>query len=183
MVLKPDDFHLVEAYLNAIREKEVILWEGKMQPIKQETKSKETRLLITFLIGVFCIGIFPLMGLLLVAIPPLTYLYSDHLEKTRQDALTYTRYLITPKRLIFITWHKKKVHINSIFANNINKVLTNRSQNGEVSICFVPRTPASFDTYYYTDGQKSPMVGFINIGDLERKKVLQIIQKQVLLEQ
>ncbi|MBL4651172.1 MAG: hypothetical protein JKY03_15690 [Aureispira sp.] len=97
------------------------------------------------------------------------------------NKLKYNRYLVTSKQCIFIHWYQQQIHINTLAANSIQKVQTDRNSNGEISVIFHTKQAVNFEMSYYIDNQKTDSIGFVNIGQ-QANKITKIIRAQVLRE-
>lgn len=190
MILDPEDHSLVQDYLKAIKQQETVLWEGRMIPIPIKNAPQIDEILIIVNLILFSIGLSILtfsIGfgsiLILLAILLSSYLFSvnQRHKKNQYHKLKHNRYLLTKKQCIFIHWYQQEIHINTLAANAIQKVQTERSPLGETSVIFHTKQAVDFEMVYYIDNEKTSFVGFINIGK-EANKITKIIREQILRE-
>lgn len=190
MILDSSDYALVQDYIHIIKKQELVFWEGKMVEDFPKDNSTQDELfiiisLLTLLLGLSIATFLLHIGLTLMVLAMLIGYFSHYLkslqEHTRKQKLNYTQYIITSKRFIFITEHQQKIHINSLYPKEIKKMSTHQNSDGELSIFFITQNPPKFHTYYYYSNQKTPFIGFINIGNAQQK-VLSIIKNQLFLE-
>jgi hypothetical protein len=190
MILASEDHALAQDYIKVIKQQEQVLWEGRMYPIEIKSAPQIDEILIIVNLILISVGLsiltFSLVfGGILIALSLLLSTYLFLVNKKQKDTqyykLKHNRYLVTPKKCIFIHWYQQEIHINTLAANSIQKVKTDRNSNGEISVIFHTKHAVDFNMSNYIDNEKMTSVGFINVGQ-EANKITKIIREQLLRE-
>ena len=178
MILSHKDHELLQDYLEVVKEKEKVIWEGKMQHIEEFNNffSKDYGWLliaagvaaIYIVMEVYFLGLLILAGIaffltLSFLIQTINKRYAATQNNYRSQKAAHTQYLITNKNIVFVLWRKDNLHIHSISIKNIQKIIVNSKDEEQGNIFIIPREPVNFKTYNYLNDKPSQYITLFNI--------------------
>lgn len=192
MILSHKDHELLNDYLEVVKEKENVLWEGKMQHIEEFNdyfpKDYGWLLIAAGVAAIYLVMEVYFLGLLILAgiafflslsfiIKTINKHYAATQNDYRSQKAEHTQYLITNKNIVFILWQKGQFHIHSVSLKNIQKIIVNSQDEVQGNIFIIPREPVNFKTYNYLNDKPSQYITMFNIPN--PKQVEAILQKHL----
>ena len=172
MILSKKDRDLINDYIEIVKEKEEVLWEGTMgAPLSsKDTKSPKPKigcLSLTFFLALMLMlsggAIFTPFILIIGLMTHIVINNQPNGNNHKNTKARNTQYLITNKGIVFILWRKGKLHIHNIPYSNIKKIIVNGRDSEQGSIFIIPQEAVSFRTYNYKNNKPSPYISLLNI--------------------
>lgn len=187
MKIKLEDKSLVDDYVLALTNVEKILWKGAMgKPPKYLENYNpgclpETLLYVLFLVISYTISsggvCFTLFFLSVPSCMFLIHYYRQAKEIKLEFAQEQTQYLITNKRIIFILYHNKTIHIQSISYENIEKVYSNKRLEEAANIYISTNKPVNFQTFKFWSQKPHDKIVLVQVEDYQ--EALDLIQEHL----
>lgn len=169
MILSKKDREILNDYIEIVKEKEEVLWEGSMgapASSKDTNSPKLGGIIFTFFLAfIFLLsgGIILTPFIIIIGLMAHIVFNNPPPNRHKNTKARNTQYLITNKGIVFILWRKGKFHIHNISYYNIKKIIVNGRGTPQGSIFIIPHEPVSFRTYNYKNNKPTSYISLLNI--------------------